>query len=101
MCNFLCKQTGIADTSASLAVYAMYCNNICCTGMLSGRPQMQPSFSVHVEVGRGAATWSGNGIAFQQKVPVTRHVGFEVSCELTPACLYASSCACVVSPTIA
>lgn len=47
-------------------------------GMLSGRPQLQPSFSLHVEFGGGAATWSGHGIAFQQKVPVTRHVGFEV-----------------------
>lgn len=47
-------------------------------GMLSGQPQLQPSFSLHVEFGGGAATWSGHGIACQQKVPVTRHVGFEV-----------------------
>ena len=47
-------------------------------GMLNGQPRLQPSFNVHIEFGRGAATWSGNGIAFQQKVPVTRHVGFEV-----------------------
>ena len=50
----------------------------CDAGMLSGRPQLQPSFSLHVEFGGGAATWSGHGIAFQQKVPITRHVGFEV-----------------------
>ncbi|KAL3151758.1 hypothetical protein ABBQ38_012735 [Trebouxia sp. C0009 RCD-2024] len=47
-------------------------------GMLNGRAQVQPSFSLYVEIGRGAATWSGDGIAFRQKVPVTRHVGFEV-----------------------
>lgn len=47
-------------------------------GMLSGRPQLQPSFSLHVEFGGGAATVSGHGIAFQQKVPLTRHMGFEV-----------------------
>ena len=61
--------------------------------MLSGRPQLQPSFSLHVEFGGGAATWSGHGIAFQQKVPVTRHVGFEVSVS-TPCTLHFTVAAC-------
>lgn len=47
-------------------------------GMIGGQPQLQPTFNVHVEVGRGAATWSGDGITFQQEVPVTRRVAFEV-----------------------
>jgi len=50
----------------------------CVAGIIGGQPQLQPTFNIHVELGRGAATWTGDGIAFQQKVPVTRHVGFEV-----------------------
>ena len=46
--------------------------------MSGGQPQLQPSFSVHMEMGRGAATWSGDGISFKQEIPVTRRVGFEV-----------------------
>ena len=50
----------------------------CIVGMSGGQPQLQPSFSVHMEMGRGAATWSGDGISFKQEIPVTRRVGFEV-----------------------
>jgi hypothetical protein len=46
--------------------------------MIEGQPKLQPSFNIHVEMGRGAATWSGDGIAFRQEVPVTRNVAFEV-----------------------
>lgn len=49
------------------------------TGMVQGRPHIAPSWSVHVELGRGAATFSGDGIAVQQEVPVTRSLAFEVS----------------------
>lgn len=47
-------------------------------GMIEGQPKLQPSFNIHVEMGRGAATWSGDGITFRQEVPVTRNVAFEV-----------------------
>ncbi len=46
--------------------------------MIEGHPKLQPSFNIHVEMGRGAATWSGDEIAFRQEVPVTRNVAFEV-----------------------
>ena len=51
--------------------------------MIEGQPKLQPSFNIHVEMGRGAATWSGDGIAFRQEVPVTRNVAFEVGMDLT------------------
>lgn len=46
--------------------------------MMQGRPHLSPSWSVHVELGRGAATFSGDGIAVQQEVPITRRLAFEV-----------------------
>lgn len=47
-------------------------------GMVGGQPRLQPTFSIHVEMGRGAATWTGNSVAFKQEVPVAKHVRFEV-----------------------
>lgn len=53
-------------------------------GMLQGRPQLSPSCSVHMELGRGAATFAGDGIAVQQEVPVTRRLAFQVSAAVLP-----------------
>ena len=64
-------------TAACTQCQMVTCNT---AGMIGGQPQLQPTFNVHVEVGRGAATWSGDGIKFQQEVPVTRRVAFEVNC---------------------
>lgn len=50
---------------------------LCNAGMIAGQPQLRPSFSLHMEVGRGAATLSDNGIAVQQEIPLTHHLKAE------------------------